>query len=123
MANYALFIGWGNVVHGREEMSLRVFQETIEFWGRCQQDGRIDGFEPFLLEPHGGGLTGFMLIYAERERLDDVRESEEFERIMARAGAVVDDLGIVTAYAQEALGRVMGQFQEMASELGRLAAA
>ena len=123
MADYALFIGWGNVVHGREEMSLRVFQETVDFWTRCQEDGRIDGFEPFLLEPHGGGLTGFMLAYGERDRLDQVRESEEFERIMARAGAVVDDLGVVTAYTQNALGRVMGQFQETAGELGRLAAA
>ena len=123
MADYALFIGWGSVVHGREEMSLRVFQETVEFWGRCQEDGQIDRFEPFLLEPHGGGLTGFMLAYGERDRLDRVRESEEFERLMTRAGAVVDDLGVVTAYAQNALGRVMGQFQETAGELGRLAAA
>ena len=40
--DYALFIGWGNVVHGREEMSLRVFQETVEFWRRCEDDVRID---------------------------------------------------------------------------------
>jgi len=117
MANYALFIGWGNVVRGREELSLRVFQETVEFWGHAQQDGRIDGFEPFFLEPHGGGLNGFMLIYGERDRLGAVRTSEEFERLMTRADAVVDELGVVTAYAQEALGRMMGQFQEMAGEL------
>jgi hypothetical protein len=117
MANYALFIGWGNVVRGREELSLRVFQETVEFWGHAQQDGRVDGFEPFFLEPHGGGLNGFMLIYGERGRLDAIRTSEEFERLMTRADAVVDELGVVTAYAQEALGRMMGQFQEMAGEL------
>jgi len=117
MANYALFIGWGNVVRGREELSLRVFQETVEFWGHAQQDGRIDGFEPFFLEPHGGGLNGFMLIYGERDRLGAIRTSEEFERLMTRADAVVDELGVITAYAQEALGRMMGQFQEMAGEL------
>jgi len=117
MADYALFIGWGEVVRGREELSLRVFQETVEFWGRAQQDGQIDGFEPFFLEPHGGGLSGFMLIYGERDRLNALRTSEEFERLMTRAGAVVDELGVVTAYAQEALGRLMGQFQEMAGEL------
>jgi hypothetical protein len=117
MANYALFIGWGQVVHGREEMSLRVFQETVEFWGRCQQDERIDGFEPFLLEPHGGGLAGFMMVYGEREQLDRLRASEEFQRIMIRAASVIDELGIVTAYAGEALGRQMGMFQEMAGQL------
>jgi len=117
MANYALFIGWGNVVRGREELSLTVFQETIEFWTRAQQDGQIDGFEPFLLEPHGGGLAGFMMVYAERDRLDRLRASEEFERLMTRADSVIDDLGVVTAYAGEALGRQMSHFQEMAGQL------
>jgi hypothetical protein len=117
MADYALFIGWGTVVRGREELSLRVFQETVEFWGHAQQNGQIDAFEPFFLEPHGGELEGFMLVYGERQRLDRLRQSEEFERLMTRAGAVVENLGVVTAYAQEALGRLMGQFQEMAGEL------
>ena len=117
MANYALFIGWGNVVRGREEMSLRVFQETIDFWTRAQQNGQIDGFEPFLLEPHGGGLEGFMLVYGEREQLDHLRASEEFEHVMLRASSVIDDLGVVMAYAGEALGRQMSQFQQMAGEL------
>jgi hypothetical protein len=117
MADHALFIGWGSVVRGREELSLRVFRETIDFWAKAHQDGRIDGFEPFLLEPHGGGLTGFMLVYGERSRLDQLRESEEFERIVLRADAVVDELGVVTAYAGDALGRQMSKFQEMAGEL------
>ncbi|HMJ03162.1 MAG TPA: hypothetical protein VK506_09475 [Conexibacter sp.] len=117
MANYALFIGWGSVVRGREELSLQVFQETVEFWARSQQDGQIDGFEPFFLEPHGGGLSGFMMVYGQREQLDRLRASEEFERVMLRADAVVDELGVVTAYAGEALARQMSRFQEMAGEL------
>jgi hypothetical protein len=117
MADYALFIGWGNVVRGREAMSLRVFQETVEFWGHAQGDGQIDGFEPFLLEPHGGGLAGFMMVYGDRGRLERLRASEEFERLMTRADSVIDDLGVVTAYAGEALGRQMSHFQELASQL------
>ncbi len=117
MADYALFIGWGSVVRGREELSLTVFQETVDFWVRAQQDGRIDGFEPFFLEPHGGGLSGFMLVHGGRQQLDGLRESEEFERIVLRADAVVEELGVVTAYTGEALARQMGRFQEMAGEL------
>jgi len=117
MADYALFIGWGSVVRGREEVSLRVFQETVEFWQGALQDGQIDDFEPFLLEPHGGDLAGFMLVYGDRSRLNELRTSEEFERIVTRAGAVVDDLGVVTAYANDALARQLSRFQETASEL------
>jgi hypothetical protein len=117
MANHALFIGWGSVVRGREETAIRVFQETVEFWTKAQEDERITGFEPFLLEPHGGGLTGFMMVYGEREQLGSLRSSEDFERVVARAGTVVDELGVVMAYANEALARQMSLFQETAGEL------
>ena len=117
MADYALFIGWGSVVRGREEMSIQVFQETVDFWTHAQEDGQIDGFEPFLLEPHGGGLAGFMMVYGDRTRLDQLRANEEFQRVLIRASNVVEDVGVVTAYAGEALGRQMGRFQELAGQL------
>jgi hypothetical protein len=47
MAVEALFLGWGPVVRGREQTSLKVFQETIEYYGRLQQEGKIDSFEEF----------------------------------------------------------------------------
>ena len=59
-----------------------------------------------------------MLVYGEREQLDRLRASEEFERMMARADAVVDELGVVTRLrAARRSARQMGQFQEMAGEL------
>ena len=54
MADSGLFIGWGEVVRGREERALEVFNETIAYYGQLQADGRIESFEPCLLEPHGG---------------------------------------------------------------------
>jgi hypothetical protein len=117
MANDALFIGWGTVVRGREQIALQVFQETVGFWGQAQQDGRIEGFDAYLLEPHGGGLAGFMLLHGERSQLSDLRASEDFQRIVTRAGAVVDELGVVSAYGEEALARQMGLFQEASAAL------
>ncbi|HYV17288.1 MAG TPA: hypothetical protein VE972_14840 [Conexibacter sp.] len=118
MANDALFIGWGAVARGREQTSLKVFQETVEFWAKAQQDGRIDGFEPYLLQPHGGGLAGFMLLTGQRAQLDELRSSAEFANVMARAGMVVDELGVVSAYGGEALAQQLGVFQQAASGLG-----
>jgi hypothetical protein len=117
MADDALFIGWGEVVRGRELRALDVFQETLEFWGQAQSDGRIEGYEPFLLDPHGGGLAGFMLVRGERAQLETLSASSEFTRVMARAGMVVDELGVIHAYTGEALGRQMAAFQEASSEL------
>ena len=78
MAGDALFVGWGQVVRGREQLALQVFQETIAFYTKLQEDGRIASFDATLLAPHGGDLAGFLLMHGERSSLDSIRASEEF---------------------------------------------
>ncbi len=117
MADDALFIGWGEVVRGREQQALEVFGETVAFWQEAQANGRVDGFEPCLLQPHGGGLAGFMLVHGQRAQLDALSASPEFARLMARANAIVEELGVVRAYCGESLAQQMGLFQEASSAL------
>ena len=111
-------LGQRRTTAGRR-MRSEVFQETVEFWGRRSRTGGSTSFEPFLLEPHGGGLAGFMLVHGERAQLDDVRESEDFERLMARA-----ERGRRRprrdhrATAARRSGAQIGPFQEAAGELG-----
>lgn len=117
MAGEALFLGWGPVVRGREQMALQVFQETLEYYGRLQQEGQIESFEPVLIAPHGGDLAGFILLRGERARLDQIRAGDEFERLVARAGSIVDNLGVITAYMGESLAQGMARFQDVSQEL------
>jgi hypothetical protein len=118
MAGDALFLGWGPVVRGRELKALEVFQETLTYYGSLQQDGRIDSFEPVLLAPHGGELAGFIMLHGSRDSLDEIRSSDEFRRLVARAAAVVDDVGVIDAYTGEALAQQMGTFRTVSQELG-----
>ena len=118
MADEALFIGWGEVVRGRESKALEVFNESLQYYARLQQDGTVESFDAWFLAPHGGDLAGFILLRGERERLDEVQRSAEFELLMTRAGMIVDRVGVVNAYTGEALGRLVGQFQEATAELG-----
>ncbi len=118
MAGEALFIGWGAVVSGREKQSLQVFQESMEYWGKLQQDGRIERFDVLLLAPHGGDLNGFAVLHGDRKQLADIRFSDEFERLIARASAIVESPGVIPAYGGEALAQQMGIFQEVAEEFG-----
>lgn len=117
MAGEVLFLGWGQVVRGREQLALEVFQEAVGYYGKLQQEGRIERFEAYLLDPHGGDLNGFFLIHAERSALDAVRSSPDFQRLLVRAGSVIDNLGLVNAYGGEALGEQMARFGEVAQEL------
>jgi hypothetical protein len=112
MADSGLFIGWGQVVRGREDRALEVFNETIELFGQMQSDGRIESFEVCLLQPHGGELGGFELIRGSEEQIDALRRSEDFERINTKASLIVDDLGIVDMLIGEGLGRAMAIYQE-----------
>ncbi len=69
MADAGLFIGWGQVVRGREKRAVEVFNESVEYWGGLQGDGKIEGFEVVLLAPHGGDLAGFALLRGSAEQI------------------------------------------------------
>lgn len=117
MANFALFIGWGPVVHGREQKSLQVFGDTMQYYARLQQDGEIESFEAIQLEPHGGDLQGFLLIKGDREKLNRLRYSDEFLHNLNRAVMVVDNVGVVGAHIGEGLSRLYADFGQQAHEL------
>jgi hypothetical protein len=117
MAGEALFLGWGQVVRGREQRALQVFQEAVGYYGKLQEEGQIERFDAYLLDPHGGDLAGFFLLHAERSALDAIRASAEFQRLLVRAATVIDNLGLVSAYGGDALGQQMALFGEMAQEL------
>ncbi len=118
MANAAIFIGWGAVIVGREQQSLQVFNEGIQYWTRLQQQGEIESFEPVALEPHGGDLAGCCLIKGDREKLSRLRHSEEWQRLNQRAVAVVSNLGVIDAHIGEGLQRLFAVGQEAATDLG-----
>jgi hypothetical protein len=118
MADAGLFIGWGEVVRGRETESLEVFNEVLAYYGRLQEDGEIEGFEPVFLEPHGGDLSGFILIRGDAEKLASLRVSEEFTQFAIRAGLVVNGFGIVGA---DLAGRIQRQMEFYTEQIGAFA--
>jgi hypothetical protein len=112
MAEAGLFIGWGAPVRDREAKSLEVFNEGMEYWGRLQDEGRIESYETVFLYPHGGDLAGFVLLRGSHEQLNDVGGDEEFLRLTSRAGLVVERLGVVRAVLDEGLEQQIAIFQQ-----------
>jgi hypothetical protein len=104
MANHALVIGWNRAVTGREARALEGFQRSIAFWTKQIKDGNVESFEPFLLTPHGGDLNGFILVKGDRDKLNAVRWSEEFQDIQYDAMQYLDGLGVSDALAGDAIG-------------------
>jgi hypothetical protein len=111
MADAALFIGWGQVARGREKRALQVFNESVEYWGGLQGDGKIEDFEVVLLTPHGGDLQGFALLRGSEDQVSALRADQEFQRRVARADLIVDSQGVVDAAIGEGIARGMAQYQ------------
>ncbi len=112
MADAALFIGWGEIVRGREAEAAESFNATISYLAGLQEEGVIENFEPVFLEPHGGDLEGFFLVRGEAEKLAILRVDEEFGKVVMRAGLIADRVGVVGAAIGERLERQFGNWSE-----------
>jgi hypothetical protein len=117
MAETGLFIGWGEPITGREAKGLEVFAEALAYYGKAEQEGRIESYETVLLSPHGGDLSGFILARGSEAQIAALRAEDEFERITTRATLVVRNVGVVDAALGEGLQSAIGVYQTAVSDL------
>ncbi len=118
MADFGLMVGFGQPVRGREQNAAKVFDEAVQLWTRLQESGQIESWDAAFLEPHGGDLAGFFLLWGEREAIAQIRASDELVRINSRAQLIVENYGVVGAERGERVGTQMGLFLEASGELG-----
>jgi hypothetical protein len=109
MAESGLFIGWGDVRTGRDAAATKVFGEALAYWPTLQAAGEIESFETVGLGAHGGDLTGFFLLRGDPERLGRLSMAPEFVRLIQRANAVVEGLGVVPALLDAGAIRWVGE--------------
>jgi hypothetical protein len=103
MANAALFIGWNRAVSGREAQALELFYTANQFWAQQQTEGRIEGFEQILLNPHAGDLNGFTIIRGDRNKLNTLKDSNDFQDLLVRAAFLLEGVGCVDAHVGESV--------------------
>src|SRR3954451_4411136 len=118
MADRAMFVGFGQPVRGREERAVEVFGEFVEMFGRMQGDGRIEGMDVTLLDPHGGELGGFFLVHGSAEQCSALSMYEEFRRACTDASLIVGHFGVVPAVTGEGVGAEMAMYGEAVAKVG-----
>lgn len=109
-ASAGILIGWTRPIPGREQQAREVFQQSLGYYGRLQSEGKIESFEPALIEPHGGDFNGFVLVRGEQSRLDEVRSSEEFLELVARGNYSVQGFGVLRVHLGEGVQKQMARF-------------
>jgi hypothetical protein len=117
MADAGLFIGWGAPVRGREVKSLEVFGAALAFQAGLQEAGDVEGFDVVFLSPHGGDLNGFILVKGSDAQISALRERDDFQRINARAGLVVERFGVVDVVVGDAIEQQLAIYQEAIGDI------
>jgi hypothetical protein len=117
MGDFGLFVGFGSAVRGREQKAAQVFNEAVEYFTKLQNEGSIASWQPVFLEPHGGDLGGFFLVWGERDKIAQIRSSDDLTRLNARAQLIVENYGVVGAETGDRVGEQMGIFLQNSGEL------
>ncbi len=89
----------------------------MQYYGRLQQDGKIERFDVAVLAPHGSDLAGFALMQGTEQQIDSLRRDEEFQQWVTRAQLIVEQFGVVDALVDQGLGQAISRYQ---NELGQL---
>ena len=113
MAEAALCTVFGEPVPGREKQAVNIYADTLQYWGRLQQEGKIERFDVTVLSPSGGDVTGFIVVRGTAAQIDSVRRTKEFQQLLNRVQLVVSHLRVNDAYVDEGLAQIMSQYQEV----------
>jgi hypothetical protein len=117
MSEHGIFIGWGSTRSGRQADVEKVFGEAVAYWNGLKASGDIDSVEIVLLSAHGGDLGGFALLRGDRARLSDLRMTPAFTRIIMRAEACLESVGVVHAYVDGGVMRFMTGWHDAITDL------
>jgi hypothetical protein len=117
MADRVLFISWGSPIAGREERSTEVFNDAVGYYGRLQQEGRIERFDVTLLGAHAG-TAGYMVLHGTHAQLDAVSEDDDFRDILVAAGLVVEDLDVCEGMTNAGIADAMERYQAQTARVG-----
>ena len=89
---------------------MELFASTLAYWTKQKETGNIESFEPVILSRHGGDMNGFILVRGDRNKLDEIKNSDEFLTITTQCTWCVDSFGVVDAYVNEGVAKVMGEY-------------
>ena len=117
MAKGALFVAWGQIIPGRGQKSIKVFNEAIEYYTNLLKQGEIDSFEPVFVDVFSGDFTGFFFLKADRDKLDRMKSSEAFIALHARAALVVSNVRVLDGTLGEGIKSRLANFAKNVAEL------
>ena len=108
----ALFLGWDRPQPGKEGMALELLSTAKTYFDKMKRKGVVRDYEAVLLSAHGGNLNGFILVRLQEDKISQLRNDEEFQRLITKSVVVLKDYGVVDAFEGGAVERQLGLYRE-----------
>jgi hypothetical protein len=119
MADRCLLLTWGEVARGREERAVECFNETIGYYGRLQQEGKIESFDAVLCMP-GAPVDGYIRLDGTARQLLDVKEDREFIRLTNEATTCVERIAVNDGYCNNGVTEQMEIYAEAIAKVPQM---
>jgi hypothetical protein len=114
MATAVLFIGWNRPIAGRDGEAFKFLMgDGQEALAKFQKQGYFERMERIALTPHGGTMNGMVLLFGERAKLDELRRTDEFERLSLQLMTLFDGYGVVPGLNGEGLDKAMARNRDL----------
>jgi hypothetical protein len=107
MATACLFIGFNRPAPGREEEgSSFLMKEAMETYQRYQKEGWCESVQFVGLTAHGGDLNLFVILGGERAKLDELRRTDDFEKLSMRLMRLWTGYGVIPGVTGDGIRKV-----------------
>jgi hypothetical protein len=113
-----VLIRWGSVVPGREVQALALFEETVAYYGRLIEAGKLTSFEPFLFSTSDFDTEqGFFILKGPVTEIFSVIDSEEYKTLLAKASMLLHHLNVSLLTVGDGVVAEIARFDKARADL------
>lgn len=112
MATAVLFIGWDRPLPGVESKKAygHVMTEVVPQLRKLEGKA-FERMELVGLTAHGGDINGFILLFGERAKLDELRRTDDFEAVVMKLDDMFSGLAVAPGVNDKGIEAVMNRLQ------------
>ncbi len=115
MSDAAIFLGWSQPIQNREIDALDLLGRLNTWLEELKSSGQIISSVRVSLEPHGGGMAGFVLIEGDVPKLQALKQTDTWNDGVGRLSLALE--GVIVNHASVGAGveREAGRLRRLAT--------
>jgi hypothetical protein len=114
MSDAAIFLGWNRPFQNREIDALELLDRLNKWLEGLKGSGQIASYTRVWLEPHGGGLAGFVLIEGDVPQLHALKQTDAWNDGVARLTLALEGVMVNHAYVGTGVEREDARIKRLA---------